>query len=126
MQRAHRCLARWAKTVRAWEIWTLPRWLGAVVASVVLGYAAAVGVAASMFRPTVSDVTLFALLVGCIIVTGELTRQVGENKGLIKDVYGAWALPAAFLLPPVVAVVGLLRTRGRHSCQSAGARGSGV
>jgi diguanylate cyclase (GGDEF)-like protein len=105
MQRAHRCLARWAKTVRAWEIWTLPRWLGAVVASVVLCDVAAIGVAAGTFHPTVRGATLFALLVGCIVVTGELTRQVGENKGLIKDVYGAWALPAAFLLPPIYVLV---------------------
>ena len=48
---------------------------------------------------------LFGLLVGCIAVTVELTRQVGENTGLIKDVFGAWALPAAILLPPVYVLV---------------------
>ena len=39
-------------------------------------------------------------------VTVELTRQVGEKHGgLVKDVYGAWALPAAILLPPVYVLV---------------------
>ena len=34
----------------------------------------------------------------------ELTRSAGEKGGLIKDIYGAWNLPAA-LLPPVYVLV---------------------
>ena len=101
MQRAHRWLSRWAKDVRAWEFWTLPNWLAVVVAFAILGDAAAIGVSASAFHPTVHDLILFGLLVGCIAVTDELTRQMGENTGLVKDVFGAWALPAAILLPPI-------------------------
>ncbi len=105
MQRAHRWLLRWAKDVRAWEFWTLPNWLAAVVAFAVLADAAAIGVAASTVRLTAHDLILFAILVGCIAVTSELTRQMGENTGLLKDVYGAWALPAAILLPPIYVLV---------------------
>jgi diguanylate cyclase (GGDEF)-like protein len=105
MDRAHRWMSRWAKAVRAWEFWTLPHWLGAVVVFAVLSDAAAIGVAAETFHLRAHDLTVFGLLVGCIAVTVELTRQVGENKGLIKDVYGAWALPAAFLLPPIYVLI---------------------
>ena len=31
--------------------------------------------------------------------TVELTRRVGENAGMVKDVYATWELPAALLLP---------------------------
>jgi len=105
MHRAHRYFLRWAKGIRAWEFWTLPTWLTWVVALAVLGDAAAIGVAAAMFQPTARDLTLFGLLLGCLAVTVELTRQVGEHTGLVKDVYGAWALPAAILLPPVYVLV---------------------
>ena len=105
MQRAHRWVSRWASSARAWEFWTLPRWLAAAVSFAVLSDLAAIGVAAAMVRLRPRDLILFGLLVGCIAVTVELTRQVGENKGLIKDVYGAWALPAAILLPPVYVLV---------------------
>jgi diguanylate cyclase (GGDEF)-like protein len=101
MQRAHRWLTRWAKDVGTWEFWTLPHWLGAVVVSAVICDLVAIAVSAVTVHLQVRDITLFALLLGCIAVTDELTRHVGENKGLIKDVYGAWALPAAILLPPI-------------------------
>src|SRR6201994_4215465 len=105
MQRAHRWLLRWAKDVRAWEFWTLPNWLAVVVAAAILGDAVAIGTAASAVRLTAHDLILFALLVGCIAVTSELTRQLGQNTGLVKDVYGAWALPTAILLPPIYVLV---------------------
>jgi diguanylate cyclase (GGDEF)-like protein len=35
----------------------------------------------------------------------EMTKRLGENAGLIKDVYTVWELPLAILLPPVYALV---------------------
>ena len=105
MLHAHRWVPRWAKAMREWEFWTLPHWLSTVVVCAVLGDVAAIGAAAATVQLRVRDLALAAVLMGCIAVTVELTRQVGENKGLIKDVYGAWALPTAFLLPPVYILV---------------------
>jgi diguanylate cyclase (GGDEF)-like protein len=105
MQRTHRWVSRWAVSARGWEFWKLPRWLTAAVAFVVFSDLVAIGVAAAMVHLRARDLFLFGLLVGCIAVTVELTRQVGENTGLIKDVFGAWALPAAILLPSVYVLV---------------------
>jgi len=105
MLHARRWVARGADAVRAWEFWTLPHWLAVVVAFAVLAHVAAIVVAAATVDLRGHDLILFALLVVCIAVTVELTRQVGESKGLIKDVQGAWALPAAVLLPPVYVLV---------------------
>src|ERR1700727_1550225 len=121
MQRAHRWLTRWAKDVGTWEFWTLPHWLGAVVVFAVICDLAAIAASAMTVHLQVRDVALFALLLGCIAVTDELTRHVGENKGLIKDVYGAWALPAAILLPPIYILTmtvmhySFLQWRGREN-----------
>ncbi len=105
MQRARRWLSQRADSARDWAFWSLPRWLCIAVALAVLSDLAAIGVATATVHFTPHDLVLFGLLVGCIAVTVELTRQVGENTGLVKDVFGAWALPAAILLPPVYVLV---------------------
>jgi diguanylate cyclase (GGDEF)-like protein len=105
MQLARRYPARWADAVRAWDLWRLPQWLAFVVAFVVVADIAAVGFAAATVRITPHDLILFGLLTACIVVTVELTRQEGEKKGLIKDIFGAWGLPAALLLPPLYVLV---------------------
>lgn len=105
MRLAHRGVARWADAARAWALWELPRWLAVVVVSVIAADAAAIVVASVTIRIGAHDLILFGLLVACVAVTVELMRQVGEKKGLVKDVYGAWAFPAAFLLPTVYVLI---------------------
>ena len=105
MQPAHRLMVRWADAVRGWAIWKLPHWLAAVVLLAVAADVAAIGVALATTSLTSHDLILFALLAGCVVITVEFTRQEGEKKGLIKDIYSAWGLPAAILLPPVYVLV---------------------
>jgi diguanylate cyclase (GGDEF)-like protein len=87
--------------VRGWKLWELPRWLAAFVVLAIVADAALIGVSAQAVRISVHDLVLFGLLLCGIAVTVEVTRSAGEKGGLIKDVYGAWELPAAILLPPV-------------------------
>jgi diguanylate cyclase (GGDEF)-like protein len=91
--------------VRAWALWKLPNWLAYVVVLAVAADAAAIGAAAATVHIRPHDLVLIGLLVLCVVVTVELTRQEGEKTGLIKDVYSAWGLPAAILLPPLYVLV---------------------
>jgi diguanylate cyclase (GGDEF)-like protein len=103
--------------VRAWPIWKLPDWLLAFVVVVVLADAAAFGLAASAVRFHGRDLALFAGLLACSAATVELTRRVGENNGVVKDVYATWELPAALLLPlayvPILPIVRMALTQWR-------------
>jgi diguanylate cyclase (GGDEF)-like protein len=87
--------------VRSWPIWELPDWLVAFVTIVVLADVAVLGVAASALTFHAHHLWLFAGLLVCDALTVELTRRVGENTGMVKDVYATWELPAAILLPMV-------------------------
>src|SRR6201992_1956648 len=89
-----RTVARWVDAVRAWPIWDLPSWLAALVTFVIVVDAVAIVAGLATFHPEAHDLILFALLAACVAITVELMRQVGEKLGgLVKDVYGAWALP---------------------------------
>ena len=105
MQPAHRLMIRWAEAVRGWAIWTLPRWLAAIVLLAIAADVTAIGAAVAVTSVTAHDLILFALLATCVVITVEFTRHEGEKKGLIKDIYSAWGLPAAILLPPVYVLV---------------------
>jgi diguanylate cyclase (GGDEF)-like protein len=106
MQLPHRSITRWVDAVRAWAVWDLAGWLATLVSLVIVIDVAAIGVGLATFHVQVHDLILFGLLAACVAVTVELMRQVGEKLGgLVKDVYGAWALPAALLLPPVYVLV---------------------
>ena len=87
--------------IRAWPIWDLPDWLVAFVTVVVLADVAVLGAAASAATIRAHDLGLFAALLVCDALTVELTRRIGENTGMVKDVYATWELPAAMLLPLV-------------------------
>ncbi|MDR2987671.1 MAG: GGDEF domain-containing protein [Nocardiopsaceae bacterium] len=91
------------RPLRAWEIWKLAGWLRAYVIAVVIADLIAIGVTAYLWLPDVrlTQLLLFAALLGCGAITVELTRSRGETAGLIKDTYAIWELPAALLLPPV-------------------------
>jgi diguanylate cyclase (GGDEF)-like protein len=103
--------------VRSWPIWELPDWLVAFVTIVVLSDVAVLGVAASAFTFHAHHLALFAGLLVCDALTVELTRRVGENTGLVKDVYATWELPAAILLPivfvPLLPIVRFALTQWR-------------
>jgi diguanylate cyclase (GGDEF)-like protein len=105
MTRARRRPAPWVGVVRAWPIWALRPWLVVFVVLVVAAELVALGLAAWTLTVRVHDLALFGFLLAGIAVTVELTRSVGEKGGLIKDVYGAWDLPAAILLPPIYVLV---------------------
>jgi diguanylate cyclase (GGDEF)-like protein len=121
MAHAHRSLARWALSVRAWPLWKLRRWLVAVILSVVAAHLAAIGFAISVMPIRAHDLVVFATLLACAAVTVELRRNQGDSAGLNKDVYGVWELAIAILLPPAYALVApivpivLLQWRVRRS-----------
>jgi diguanylate cyclase (GGDEF)-like protein len=102
-----------------WPIWTLPDWLLAFVIVVVLADAVVFGLAVSSVTVHLRDLLLFAGLLVSSAATVELTRRVGENNGMSKDVYATWELPAALLLPlayaPVLPIVRTALTQWRVS-----------
>jgi hypothetical protein len=109
--RSHGVRARPIWKLRAWPIWTLPGWLLAFVIAVVLADTVVFGLALSSVPVHGRDLLLLAGLLACNAATVELTRRIGENNGMAKDVYATWELPAALLLPlayaPVLPIVRL-------------------
>jgi diguanylate cyclase (GGDEF)-like protein len=113
MRSAHRRLARWANgarawafwNVRSWSIWKEPRRVVSLVVALTAADVVAIAVSAATVQVRPRQLILFGLLLACVAVTVELTRQEGEKNGLIKDVYSAWGLPAAILLPPIYVLV---------------------
>jgi diguanylate cyclase (GGDEF)-like protein len=100
-----------------WPVWTLPSWLRAFITVVVLADAVVLGLAATSVSFNPRHPLLFAGLLACSAATVELTRRVGENAGMIKDVYATWELPAALLLPlvyvPLMPIIRLALTQWR-------------
>ncbi len=91
--------------VRQWALWTAPVALIWWVAGTVT---AATGVAATGLAGTVltrADLATWAVLLGCGVVSVEVIRRVGQPAGVAKDLLSVWALPVAFLLPPVFVVL---------------------
>ncbi|MGH3157471.1 MAG: GGDEF domain-containing protein, partial [Streptosporangiaceae bacterium] len=64
---------------------------------------AAAGWTAALTSWRLRDLALFGLLTGFGAITVELGRRSAppEPAGLIKDIFAAWLLPTAILLPPV-------------------------
>jgi diguanylate cyclase (GGDEF)-like protein len=103
--------------VRTWPVWAMPRWLLALIATVVTVDAAGLGFAAAHPVGGPHALILFALLVACDVASLELTRRAGEKAGVARGMYAVWELPAALLLPlvyvPIVPVVRLALTQWR-------------
>ncbi len=103
--------------VRDWPIWTLPAWPRVFVIAVVLADAVVLALAATSAVLSPRDLLLFAGLLACSAATFELTRRLGENAGMAKDVYATWELPAALLLPliyvPLLPIVRMALTQWR-------------
>lgn len=87
--------------VAGWPLWELPPWLVAFVLTVIVAAGAAIVAAAALTVVRGHDLALFAVLLGCDVVTVELTRRSGEPAGLIKETHAVWELPIALLLPPL-------------------------
>ena len=95
-----------ARAVSGWPIWQLQPWLVAFIGLVTAVYVAAI-VTAIVVEPWPQpwhNLWLFGALLLCTALTVEKTKRLGENAGLIKDVYTVWELPLAILLPPVYAL----------------------
>src|ERR1700761_1831780 len=113
MRSAHRSLVRWANLVRAWAFWNVRGWslwkepprIIVLVVTLIVADAVAISVSAASVRLQSRQLILFGLLVGCVAITVELTRHEGERIGATKDIYSAWGLPAAILLPPIYVLV---------------------
>ena len=104
MQMTRRPLRRMT-AIRAWPLWSLPRWLTAFIIVVVALNLAAVGIAAYFTTITEKDLGLFVFLLVCMVLAVELSKKGGEQGGVWKDVQGVWELPVAILLPPVFALI---------------------
>jgi diguanylate cyclase (GGDEF)-like protein len=91
--------------VRTWPIWGLAPGLRTYIIAVLIADLLAIGLAARVGLGSGRDLALLAALVACAAATIEVTRRVGENAGVTKDVQAVWALPVAILLPPVYALL---------------------
>jgi diguanylate cyclase (GGDEF)-like protein len=92
------------RAIRAWPLWTLPRWLVAFIVAVIAADAVAIGFASPANPVRFSELRLFGALILCNAASVELTRRTREQPGLNKDVFAVWDLPIAILLPPVYAL----------------------
>ena len=91
--------------VREWAVWALPRPLLALWSVVTCGYLAWVVSRASHFHFRLTDIALFAALLGCGVFSVEMARRASEPSGVVKDVYAVWELPVVFLLPGLYALI---------------------
>src|ERR1700734_2367045 len=120
MARASRLLPSRLRAIGNWPVWSLPGWLTAFVLAVVVADLAAIGVAARAVTFSGHDLGLFCLLLGCTAIAVELTRNAGEQGGVMTDVQGVWELPVAIFLPPLYALIvpiariSLTQWRGRR------------
>ena len=100
-----RRLVRRVTAVRAWALWSLPRWLIVFVLTVVAVYVTAIGIAAPLTTFREHDLVVFGVLVACTAIAVELSRRAKERGGWDKDVQGVWEFPIAILLPPLFALL---------------------
>jgi diguanylate cyclase (GGDEF)-like protein len=91
--------------VREWAVWSLPRPLLALWSVVTCGYLAWLADRASDFHFRLTDIALFAALLGVGAFTVEMARRAGESAGVVKDVYAVWELPIVFLLPGLYGLI---------------------
>ena len=96
--------------VREWAVWSLPGPLLVLWSVVTAGYAFWIGQRLYVFHFRLTDIALFAALLGCVAFSVEMSRRASESRGVVKDVYAVWELPIVLLLPGLYAlVVPLLR-----------------
>jgi diguanylate cyclase (GGDEF)-like protein len=78
-----------------------------LVAGLVTVYIVAITAAAALTRIHPADLKIFGVLLGCTVVTIEMTRRAGETTGIIRDIYVIWDLPVAVLLPPLYVMLAI-------------------
>ena len=91
--------------VRAWALWSLPRWLTSFVLSIVALDVAAIAIAAPLTTFSEHDLLMFGVLLACTAIAVELSRRAKERAGWDKDVQGVWEFPVVILLPPLFALI---------------------
>jgi diguanylate cyclase (GGDEF)-like protein len=87
--------------ISRWPLWTLPRAVQLLVSGLITVYVSAIIVALALTRIHAADLRVFGVLLGCTVVSVEMTRRVSEPSGITRDVYAIWELPVAMLLPPL-------------------------
>lgn len=92
------------RSIHAWPVFELPRWLVVFIGLVATAWIAAVALVAHTAVLSGHQLIILSALLACSVATLELTRRAGENVGLISDVYAVWELPVAILLPPLYAM----------------------
>jgi diguanylate cyclase (GGDEF)-like protein len=100
------------RAVSKWPLWALPRPVQLLVAGLVTVYIAAIAVAAALTSVHTADLQVFGVLLGCTVVSIEMTRRIGEPTGIVRDVYVIWDLPVAMLLPPLYVLLAI----GARTC----------
>lgn len=93
---------------RTWQLWTAPRPLIGYLLVIEAVTAAATVLGATRVPFTTAAVSIFLTLVGVGVVVAELTRRMEGMRRRSTDsphvnLSSAWTLPAALLLPPVLA-----------------------
>jgi hypothetical protein len=78
LMRTARHLARRAKGIGDWPLWTLSRWLTAYVIAVVTAALAAIGFTALTTGFSERNLGLFGLLLGCTVAAVEMTTRVSH------------------------------------------------
>jgi diguanylate cyclase (GGDEF)-like protein len=91
--------------VSRWPLWDLPWRLRMLVAGVITAYCAAIAAAVPVTRVQPGQLRLFAVLLAGSAAAVEVTRRMGEPRGVVRDVYAIWDLPCAVLLPPLFALL---------------------
>jgi diguanylate cyclase (GGDEF)-like protein len=97
-------LLRAGRSIRRWQVWTLPRSIRWYVLGIDALAAYAVSLALACTRVRSSDLLLGAALLACGVIAIESTRSVKEAHGeAIRDLQSVWFLAIAVALPPVFA-----------------------
>jgi diguanylate cyclase (GGDEF)-like protein len=99
-------IRRSARSVRCWQVWTLPRPLRAFILSITTFAFIVACLTAARTRWQLSDVVIFAGLLACGVIAIESTRNVREVQGTVgRDLQTVWYLAIAITLPPAYALL---------------------
>jgi diguanylate cyclase (GGDEF)-like protein len=94
-----------ARSVRTWQVWTLPQPLRAYVLSITTFAVIVASLAAVRTRWRLTDFLIFAGLLACGVIAIESTRSVREVQGTVgRDLQTVWYLAVAITLPPAYAL----------------------
>lgn len=89
-----------------WPVWLLPRGLRWYVFVVVGLWVAVAGHAVVNLQIRSDDLLLFALLIGCCLISTESDRKFGAAADRVwRDMLGVWTLPLMLLLPPAYSLL---------------------